>query len=194
MLIFSEQNVIKDPPFSRLDLISCRNLLIYMRGSLQKRLIPAVPLRAESRRVACASARPRASAGFDELFGVLDGKSKIYQPKGRDAGRSVAGPGRRITPYRGGRRGSRPRPARSPPRAALSLREIDRARAAQAPRPRRSVSSRARRDPLPPRTNRAVPGAEPGRARDERSEDGPRRAATRSGDRPAKGRRRSRTP
>ena len=40
MLIFSEQDVIKDPPFSKLDLISCRNLLIYMGGNLQKKLIP----------------------------------------------------------------------------------------------------------------------------------------------------------
>jgi two-component system, chemotaxis family, CheB/CheR fusion protein len=40
MLVFSEQNVIKDPPFSKLDLISCRNLLIYMGGDLQKKLIP----------------------------------------------------------------------------------------------------------------------------------------------------------
>ncbi len=39
-LIFSEQNVIKDPPFSKLDLISCRNLLIYLNTDLQKRLIP----------------------------------------------------------------------------------------------------------------------------------------------------------
>ncbi|MEI6153964.1 MAG: chemotaxis protein CheB, partial [Deltaproteobacteria bacterium] len=38
MLVFSEQNVIKDPPFSKLDLISCRNLLIYMGGELQKKL------------------------------------------------------------------------------------------------------------------------------------------------------------
>ena len=36
MLVFSEQNVIKDPPFSKLDLISCRNLLIYLNGDLQK--------------------------------------------------------------------------------------------------------------------------------------------------------------
>ena len=40
MLVFSEQDVIKDPPFSKLDLISCRNLLIYMSGELQKKLIP----------------------------------------------------------------------------------------------------------------------------------------------------------
>lgn len=40
LLIFSEQDVIKDPPFSRLDLISCRNLLIYFNSELQKRLMP----------------------------------------------------------------------------------------------------------------------------------------------------------
>jgi two-component system CheB/CheR fusion protein len=40
MLIFSEQDLIKDPPFSRLDLISCRNLLIYMGAALQKKIIP----------------------------------------------------------------------------------------------------------------------------------------------------------
>ncbi|MEI7768905.1 MAG: chemotaxis protein CheB [Chloroflexales bacterium] len=40
MLVFSEQDVIKDPPFSKLDLISCRNLLIYLGVSLQKKLIP----------------------------------------------------------------------------------------------------------------------------------------------------------
>jgi two-component system CheB/CheR fusion protein len=39
MCIFSEHNVTKDPPFSKLDLISCRNLLIYMDGELQDRVL-----------------------------------------------------------------------------------------------------------------------------------------------------------
>ncbi len=39
-VIFSLQNVIKDPPFSRLDLVSCRNLMIYMDSVLQKKIIP----------------------------------------------------------------------------------------------------------------------------------------------------------
>ncbi len=38
LMVFSEQDVIKDPPFSRLDLISCRNVLIYMGSALQKEL------------------------------------------------------------------------------------------------------------------------------------------------------------
>nr|WP_238191707.1 CheR family methyltransferase [Methylobacterium frigidaeris] len=40
MCIFSQHNVIKDAPFSRLDLVSCRNLLIYLNGDLQNRVIP----------------------------------------------------------------------------------------------------------------------------------------------------------
>ncbi|NEX22973.1 PAS domain-containing protein [Thiorhodococcus mannitoliphagus] len=40
LLVFSEQDLIRDPPFSRLDLISCRNLLIYINGALQRKLIP----------------------------------------------------------------------------------------------------------------------------------------------------------
>ncbi len=39
LLVFSEQDVIKDPPFSRLDLVSCRNLLIYLNADLQRKLI-----------------------------------------------------------------------------------------------------------------------------------------------------------
>ena len=39
MLIFSEQNVVRDPPFSKLDLISCRNLMIYMEPFLQAKIL-----------------------------------------------------------------------------------------------------------------------------------------------------------
>lgn len=40
MCIFSQHNVIKDAPFSRLDIVSCRNLLIYLNADLQNRVIP----------------------------------------------------------------------------------------------------------------------------------------------------------
>ncbi|HVL74046.1 MAG TPA: CheR family methyltransferase, partial [Beijerinckiaceae bacterium] len=40
MCIFSAHNVIRDAPFSKLDLISCRNLLIYLTAELQNRVIP----------------------------------------------------------------------------------------------------------------------------------------------------------
>lgn len=38
--LFAQHNVLRDPPFSRIDLISCRNFLIYLESKLQKRLIP----------------------------------------------------------------------------------------------------------------------------------------------------------
>ena len=40
MCVFARQNVTVDPPFSHVDLISCRNVLIYMSGPLQERLLP----------------------------------------------------------------------------------------------------------------------------------------------------------
>ncbi len=39
-VVFALQNVITDPPFSRIDLISCRNLLIYLTSELQKKILP----------------------------------------------------------------------------------------------------------------------------------------------------------
>lgn len=40
MVLFAQQDVILDPPFTKLDLIACRNLLIYFDATLQRRLIP----------------------------------------------------------------------------------------------------------------------------------------------------------
>ena len=40
-VVFARQNVMCDPPFSRIDLVSCRNLLIYFQADLQKRIMPA---------------------------------------------------------------------------------------------------------------------------------------------------------
>ncbi len=39
-VIFAAHNIIRDPPFTRLDVLSCRNLLIYLSTELQKKLIP----------------------------------------------------------------------------------------------------------------------------------------------------------
>jgi two-component system CheB/CheR fusion protein len=40
MVVFAPQDFIKDPPFSRMDLICCRNLMIYLESDIQKRLLP----------------------------------------------------------------------------------------------------------------------------------------------------------
>ncbi|SDB51964.1 two-component system, chemotaxis family, CheB/CheR fusion protein [Desulfonatronum thiosulfatophilum] len=80
MLIFSEQNVVRDPPFSRIDLISCRNLLIYMGGGLQKRLIPLFhyALTPDGYLFLGSS---ESVGDFGDLFTTLDRKWKLYQHK-----------------------------------------------------------------------------------------------------------------
>jgi two-component system CheB/CheR fusion protein len=40
MVLFAQHDVIMDPPFTRLDIVSCRNMMIYFGGALQKRLVP----------------------------------------------------------------------------------------------------------------------------------------------------------
>jgi two-component system CheB/CheR fusion protein len=80
MLVFSEQNVIKDPPFSKLDLISCRNLLIYLGGDLQKKLFPLFHYALNPGGFLFLGTSETVG-NFDDLFSVLDRKSKLYQRK-----------------------------------------------------------------------------------------------------------------
>ena len=80
MLVFSEQNVIKHPPFSKLDLISCRNLLIYMGGDLQKKLIPLFHYALNPGRFLFLGTSETVGE-FIDLFGVVDRKSKLYRRK-----------------------------------------------------------------------------------------------------------------
>ena len=61
MVIFAPQNIIMDPPFTKLALISCRNLLIYLMPELQKKLFPLSP-QPQSRRFVTGSAETLAMA------------------------------------------------------------------------------------------------------------------------------------
>ena len=80
MLVFSEQDVIKDPPFSKLDLISCRNLLIYMGAELQKKLIPLFHYALNPGGVLFLGTSETVGE-FMDLFAVMDRKSKLYERK-----------------------------------------------------------------------------------------------------------------
>ena len=81
LLVFSEQDVIKDPPFSRVDLISCRNLLIYMGAELQKKLIPLFHYALKPGGILFLGTSEGVGE-FGDLFTALDRKSKIYQRQG----------------------------------------------------------------------------------------------------------------
>ena len=77
MVVFAVQDIIRDPPFTRLDLLSCRNLLIYFEPELQNRLIPAFHYALNSGGVLFLS--PSESIGrFTELFAPLNRKWKFY--------------------------------------------------------------------------------------------------------------------
>ncbi len=78
MLIFSEQNVIKDPPFSKIDLISCRNLLIYLGPELQKQLIPLFHYALNPGGFLFLGTSETVGDASD-LFITLDRTSKLYQ-------------------------------------------------------------------------------------------------------------------
>ena len=77
---FARQNVITDPPFSRLDLISCRNVLIYLSPEMHKRCIPQFHQSLNPGGYLVLG--PAESVGiFDELFELADKKNKIYAKK-----------------------------------------------------------------------------------------------------------------
>ena len=80
MLVFSEQNVIKDPFFSKLDLISCRNLLIYLNSDLQKKIIPLFHYALKPGGMLLLGTSETVGE-FIDLFAVIDRKSKLYRRK-----------------------------------------------------------------------------------------------------------------
>ncbi len=92
MVVFSEQDVIRDPPFSKLDLISCRNLLIYMSGELQKKLIPLFHY-ALGPGGFLFLGTSESVGEFSDLFAVKDVTAKVFKRKQdvHSAGRTALG-------------------------------------------------------------------------------------------------------
>ncbi|MGA8408392.1 MAG: chemotaxis protein CheB [Candidatus Acidiferrales bacterium] len=80
MCIFAKQNVAKDPPFSNLDLVSCRNLLIYLGPVLQRRVIPALHYALRPNGYLMLGGSETLGA-FADQFSVVDKKSRIYRKK-----------------------------------------------------------------------------------------------------------------
>jgi two-component system, chemotaxis family, CheB/CheR fusion protein len=80
MVVFARQNVIRDSPFSRMDLISCRNLLIYLEPSLQKKAIPTFHYALKPQGFLFLGASESIGT-FTDLFELVDKKHKIYSKK-----------------------------------------------------------------------------------------------------------------
>ncbi len=78
MVIFAPQNILMDPPFTRLDILSCRNLLIYLSTDLQGKLLPLFHYSLNPGGVLFLGSA-ETIGGFTNLFAPLDGKSRLYQ-------------------------------------------------------------------------------------------------------------------
>lgn len=80
MCVFAVQNVAKDPPFSRLDLVSCRNLLIYLGSILQKKVLQVFHYALQPNGLLLLGTSETIGSQV-ELFSLLDKKAKLYQKK-----------------------------------------------------------------------------------------------------------------
>jgi two-component system CheB/CheR fusion protein len=123
LLVFSEQNVIKDPPFSKLDLISCRNLLIYMGGELQKKLIPLFHYALNPGGMLLLGTSETVGDSGD-LFTTLDRKQKMYQRTEDKRGAARAALGRFLPPLTAQEATLRSGAAKTAFPAKQSLREL----------------------------------------------------------------------
>lgn len=78
MVVFAAQNMVMDPPFTKLDLISCRNLLIYLTPELQRKVIPMFHYSLRERGVLLlGSAETIGSA--TELFTSVSEKTRLFR-------------------------------------------------------------------------------------------------------------------
>ncbi len=80
MVIFAEQDLILDPPFSHMDFISCRNLLIYLNADLQKKLLPLFHYALNPDGFLFLGSSETIGE-FTDLFAAVNRKWKIYQRK-----------------------------------------------------------------------------------------------------------------
>jgi two-component system, chemotaxis family, CheB/CheR fusion protein len=80
MCVFAKQDVTKDPPFSKLDLISCRNVLIYLGPSLQKRVLSVFHYALNPTGVLVLGTSETIGS-FADWFTLVDKRHKLYVRK-----------------------------------------------------------------------------------------------------------------
>ncbi|MFT6974493.1 MAG: chemotaxis protein methyltransferase CheR/two-component system CheB/CheR fusion protein [Bermanella sp.] len=77
MIIFASQNIIMDPPFTKLDIITCRNLLIYFEPKLQKKLLPLFHYALTSKGVLLLG-NAETIGSFGSLFTPINEANQIF--------------------------------------------------------------------------------------------------------------------
>jgi two-component system CheB/CheR fusion protein len=78
MVIFAPQNLIMDPPFTKLDILSCRNLLIYLAPEMQKKLLPLFHYSLNPGGILFLG-NAETIGGFTDRFAPVSSKSRIFQ-------------------------------------------------------------------------------------------------------------------
>ena len=78
MVVFAPQNALVDPPFTKVDVVSCRNLMIYLSADVQKRLIPLFHYCLNPGGVLFLGSAETVGS-FTNLFAPLDGKTRLYR-------------------------------------------------------------------------------------------------------------------
>ncbi|ALA60290.1 CheR family methyltransferase [Nitrospira moscoviensis] len=85
MIVFAPQNVIMDPPFTKLDLLCCRNLLIYFTAELQRKLLPMFHYTLNPGGILFLGSSETIGS-YHDLFAPVDNKWKIFRRKESRAG------------------------------------------------------------------------------------------------------------
>ncbi len=80
MCVFARQNALSDPPFSRMDIVACRNMMIYLEPVLQQRLVPVLHYALRNRGFLWLGTSETIGS-YRDLFELQDTKCKLYTKK-----------------------------------------------------------------------------------------------------------------
>jgi two-component system CheB/CheR fusion protein len=79
-VLFAEHNLLRDPPFSRIDLVTCRNLLIYLNRDIQQRVLETFHFALKPGGYLFLGSSESAES-LDDLFVAVDKKNRIYRAR-----------------------------------------------------------------------------------------------------------------
>ncbi|WP_176961553.1 chemotaxis protein CheB [Mariprofundus sp. NF] len=88
MVVFAQQNLVKDPPFTNMDMVTCRNLLIYLQPILQRKALEMFNFSLRPEGILFLGASETTGEMF-EYFESLDNKWKIFRSRGKRRERSL---------------------------------------------------------------------------------------------------------
>ncbi|WP_416139642.1 chemotaxis protein CheB [Halomonas sp. HK25] len=97
LVLFAQQDVVLDPPFTRLDMISCRNLLIYFDQSLQRKLIPLFHYTLRAGGILLLGSSETVGR-YNQLFAPLEPKLRLYLRQDNVQNRDIRLPVKSLPP------------------------------------------------------------------------------------------------